>query len=80
MHACSVLPNSFVTPWTVAVQAPLSMGYSRQEYGSGLLFPLPGNLPDPGIEPVSPAFAGGFFTTGPPGKPQGAALSGSDLF
>ena len=43
----------FATPWTVAHQAPLSMGFSRQEYWSGLLFPSPGNLPDPGIEPGS---------------------------
>ena len=56
----------FVTPWTVACQAPLSMGSSRQEYWSGLPCPPPGDLPDPGIEPVSllsPALAGGFFTT-----------------
>ena len=56
----------FVTPWTVAPQAPLSMGFSRQEYWSGLPLPSPGGLPDPGIEPrslVSPALAGGFFTT-----------------
>ena len=45
----------FVTPWTVAYQAPLSMGFSRQEYWSGLPFPSPGNLPDPEIEPGSPA-------------------------
>ena len=44
----------FVTPWTVAYQAPLSMGFSRQEYWSGLPFPSPGDLPDPGIEPGSP--------------------------
>ena len=53
-----------VTPWTVAHQAPLSMGFSRQEYWSGLPCPPPGDLPDPGIEPVSltsPALAG-FFT------------------
>ena len=43
------------TPWTVARQAPLSMGFSRQEYWSGLPFPSPGDLPDPGIEPWSPA-------------------------
>ena len=43
----------FVTPWTVAHQAPLSMGFSRQEYWSGVPFPSPGDLPDPGIEPVS---------------------------
>ena len=54
-----------MTPWTVAHQAPLSMELSRQEYWSGLPFPIPGDLPDPGIEPtspVSPALAGGFFT------------------
>ena len=57
----------FVTLWTIAHQAPLSMGFSRQEYWSGLPCPPPGDLPDPGIEPVSlmsPALAGGFFTTG----------------
>ena len=45
----------FMTPWTVAYQAPLSMGFSRQEYWSGLLFPSPEDLPNPGIEPRSPA-------------------------
>ena len=45
----------FATPWPVARQAPLSMGFSRQEYRSGLPFPSPGNLPNPGIEPGSPA-------------------------
>ena len=62
----------FVTPWTVASQTPLSMEVSRQEYWSGLPFPSPGNLPDPGIKPASPAspaLAGGFFTTAPAGKP-----------
>ena len=44
----------FVTPWTVAYQAPLSIGFSRQEYWSGLPFPSPGDLPDPGIKPGSP--------------------------
>ena len=61
----------FVTLWTVAHQAPLSMGFSRQEYFSGLPCPPPGDLPDPGIEPASvasPALAGRFFTTEPPGK------------
>ena len=43
------------TPWTVACQTPLSMGFSRQEYWSGLPFPSPGDLPDPGIEPGAPA-------------------------
>ena len=54
------------TLWTVARQAPLSMGFSRQEYWSGLPFPPPGDLPDPGIKPeslMSPALAGGFFTS-----------------
>ena len=62
----------FVTPWTVACQAPLSMGFSRQEYWGGLPCPPPGDLPDPGIETMSlksPALAGGFFTTELPGKP-----------
>ena len=56
----------FVTPWTVARQAPLSMEFSRQEYWSGLPFPFPGDLPDPGTEPtsvVSPELAGSFFTS-----------------
>ena len=56
----------FVTPWTVAHQALLSMGFSRQEYGSGLSFPSPEDFPGPGIEFVSlksPALTGGFFTT-----------------
>ena len=70
MYACSVMSSSFVTPaWIVARQAPLCMGFSRQEYWSGLPFPSPGNLPDPGIEPSPPALAGGFFTTEPPEKP-----------
>ena len=57
----------FVTLWPVARQAPLSNRFSRQEHWSGLLSPSPGDLPDPGIEPVSsvsPALAGGFFTNG----------------
>ena len=61
----------FATPWTVACQAPLSMGFSRQEYWSGLPFSPPGDLPNPGIKPtpcVSPALVGRFFTTEPPGK------------
>ena len=54
------------TPWTIARQAPLSMEFSRQEFWSGLPFPSPGDLPDPGIEPVSPTLAGGLFITEPP--------------
>ena len=60
----------FATPWTVALQAPLSMEFSRQKYWSGLPFPSPENLPDPGIEPTSPALTAGFFTTEPAGKPK----------
>ena len=58
----------FVTLWTVACQAPLSMEISRQEYWSGLPFPSPGDLPDPETEPMASALAGRFFTTEPPGK------------
>ena len=68
---CSVV-SDFVTPWTAACQAPLSMGFFRQEYWSGLLFLIPRDLPDPWIELVSlipPALAGGFFITLPPGRP-----------
>ena len=69
--SCSVVSDS-VTPWTVARQAPLSMGFSRQEYWSGLPFPSPGDLPDPGRDQIcvscSPALASRFFTTEPPGK------------
>ena len=60
----------FATPWTVACQAPLSMGFSRQEYWSGLPFPSPGDLPDPGIEPGSPALQADALTSEPPGKPK----------
>ena len=55
----SVLSNSFAAPWTVAHQAPLSMGFSRQESWSGLPFPPPGDLSDPGVEPMSPALWAG---------------------
>ena len=60
----------FVTLCTVARQASLSMGSSRQGYWSELPRPSPGDLPNPGTEPAFPALAGGFFTTEPPGKPQ----------
>ena len=58
----------FATPWTVAYQAPPSMGFSRQEYWNGLPFPSPGDLPDPGIEPRSPALQADDLTSEPPGK------------
>ena len=71
---CSVASSceSLCDPMDVAYQVPLAMGFPRQEHWSGLPFPPPGDLPDPGIEPVSvasPASAGGFFTTALLGKP-----------
>ena len=59
----------FVTLWTVAYRAPPSIGFSRQEYWSGLPFPSPEYLPDPGIEPGSPALQADTLTSEPPGKP-----------
>ena len=58
----------FATLWTVAYQAPPSMGFSRQEYWSGLPFPFPGDLPDPGIEPRSPALQADALPSETPGK------------
>ena len=74
MHAC--VPSCsfvlcFLTPWTVAHQAPLFMEFFRQEYWSGLLFPPLGDPPDEGTEPTSPALAGRIFTTVPPWKSVG---------
>ena len=60
--------DSFTTPWTVAHQAPLSIGFPRQEYWSGLPLPCPGHLLNPGIETMSPALQA-FFTTEPPEEP-----------
>ena len=60
----------FATLWTVARQAPLSMGFSRQECWSGLPFPSPGDLPDPGIEPGSSALQADALPSEPPGKPE----------
>ena len=62
--------DSFATLCTVARQAPLSMGFPKQKYRSGLPFPSPEDLADPGIQPASPALEGEFFTTEPPGKPK----------
>ena len=56
------------------LQAPLSMGFPRQGYWSGFPFRSPGDLPDPGIEPASPALAGGFFTAEPPEKPHSKVI------
>ena len=69
----SVVSDSFATPWTVALQVPLSMGFPRQEYWGALPFPPPEDLPDPGIQPgspVSPGLADGLFTSEPPGQPE----------
>ena len=74
-HACRCCyVRLFATPWTVAHQASLSTGFSRQEYGSGLPSPPPGDLPDSGIEPASPALAGRFLATEPPGKWSWASM------
>ena len=62
------LSLTLVTPWTVARKALLSMGFFRQEYWSGLSFPSPGDLPNPGIEPRSPALQAGALPSEPPGK------------
>ena len=64
----------FVTPWTVAHQVPLSVGFSRQEYWSGLPFPSPGDLPHPGIEPRSPALQADSFSSETPGKHKNTAV------
>ena len=63
-----MLLRLFVTPWTVAHHAPLSVGFSRQEYWSGLPFPSPGDLLNPGIEPGSPALQADALPSEPPGK------------
>ena len=67
MLSCSVLSNS-VTPWTVAHKAPLSVGFSRQEYWRGLPFPMPGDLPNPGIVPRSSTLQAGALPSEPPGN------------
>ena len=64
------MSDPFATPWTVAYQASPSMGFSRQEYWSGLPFPSTGDLPEPGIEPGSPTLEAGTLTSKPPGKPS----------
>ena len=69
LFSCSVTSDSLATPLTVAHQAPLATGFPRQKYWSGLPFPSSGDLPDSGVKPGSPALAGRFFTTEPPGKP-----------
>ena len=75
----SVVSDSFATPWTVARQTSLPMGFPRQEYWSRLPFPSPGDLPEVGIEPASLTLAGGFITTEPPGSPC-SLLGGCKFF
>ena len=67
----SAASDSFVIPWTVACQAPLSMGFPRQEYWSGLPLPSPGDLAHPEMEPRSPALQADSLPSEPPGKPKG---------
>ena len=72
MCVCSVMCDSFVISWTIVFQVPMPMEFSWQEYWSVLFFPIPEDLPNQGIEPVSlvsSELAGRFFTTEPPGKP-----------
>ena len=72
-HGGGVVTKScptLATLWTVACQAPLSLGFSRREYWSGLPFPSPGNLPSPGIEPRSVALQADSLPSEPPGKPD----------
>ena len=71
-HCCLVTKSclTLCDPMDMAHQTPLSMGFPRQEYWSGLSFSSPGDLLNPGIKPSSPALAGGFFTTHPPEKPK----------
>ena len=69
----------FVTPWTIAYQAPHFMGFSRQEYWNGLPFPSPGELPNPGIEPGSPALQADALTSEPPHRRMGLTSGGAGL-
>ena len=72
--SCQIVSDSFATLWILACQAPLSMGFPKQAYWSGLLLPPPRDLPNPGVEPASPALAGRFFTADPPGKLHNGTL------
>ena len=69
IHSCFSRVQLFATPWTVALQVPLSMGFSRQEYWSGLPFPSPGDLPNLGIRPGPPALQADSLPTELQGKP-----------
>ena len=71
--------SDFATPWTITCQAPLSMGFSRKEYWSGLPCPPPGDLPNPGIEPRFPALQADSLPSEPPGKPKNTRVGGLSL-
>ena len=73
-HVLSRYIRLCATLWAKGRQAPLSIGFPRQEHWSGLSFPSPGDRPNSGTEPMSPALAGGFFTTEPPGKPSSSGF------
>ena len=75
MFTCSVMSDS-ANSWTIAHQFPLSLGFPRQEYWSGLPFLPPGDVPDLGIEPTFPAWQADSFPVEPPGKPQGRCVLG----
>ena len=74
-----VVSHSLVTPWAIACQAPLFMGFPRQEHWRVWPFPSPGDLPKPEIKPMFPALAGSFFTTEPPGLKQPSVSSVQSL-
>ena len=74
--SCPVLSDSLWAPWTVVHQAPLSVGFSRQGYWSGLPCPPPGDLPNRGIEPRSPTLQADSLLSGPPGKPHPCVIPG----
>ena len=76
---CSVMSNSLGPPWTIVFQASLSIGFSRQEYRSGLPFPSPGDLPNPGIKPRSPALQAYSLLSEPPGKPKNTRVGSLSL-
>ena len=74
------MSDPLITPWTVARQAPLSVGFPMKEHWSGLPFPSPGDFPDLEIKPTSPALAGEFLTTDPLGKPTKLDTAGNNPF
>src|SRR5574337_392253 len=76
--SCELCPT-LVPPWTVACQVPLSMGFSRQEYWSGLPFPSPGDLPNPGIKPRSPELQADSLPAEPQGKPKNTGVGSLSL-